>query len=175
MKSGFFSTPKLMNSSTFQTEKPPYYFFFYQGFLSHTLTIHRTAGEGRGPSFIPFYQSQPLTNIETFICNFACEMTTRLLHVRWLPRFTTSSNYHLSDCWWCNICLLTWWIDSRFLLQRFDMGNRWIWTRIDYHPCITSKPTNQVCCSSLITDISQNNHILPRPFQSAFKYHNMDR
>ena len=24
----------------------------------------------------------------------------------------------------------------------FDMGNRWIWTRIDYHP-ITSEPTNQ--------------------------------
>ena len=27
----------------------------------------------------------------------------------------------------------------------FDIGNRWIWTRIDYHPCITSGPTNQVC------------------------------
>ena len=32
-----------------------------------------------------------------------------------------------------------------FLLQRFDMGNRWIWTRIDYHPCIKSEPTNQAC------------------------------
>ena len=32
-----------------------------------------------------------------------------------------------------------------FLLQRFDIGNRWIWTCIDYHPCITSEPTNQVC------------------------------
>ena len=30
--------------------------------------------------------------------------------------------------WWCNVCLLTWWIDSRFLLQQFDIGNRWIWT-----------------------------------------------
>ena len=38
-----------------------------------------------------------------------------------------------------------WWIDTKFLLQRFDIGNRWIWTRIDYHPCITSEPTNQVC------------------------------
>ena len=27
----------------------------------------------------------------------------------------------------------------------FEMGNRWIWTRIDYHPFITSEPTNQVC------------------------------
>ena len=32
-----------------------------------------------------------------------------------------------------------------FLLQRFDMENRWIWTRIDLHPCITSEPTKQVC------------------------------
>ena len=29
--------------------------------------------------------------------------------------------------------MFTWWIDYRFLLQRFDMENRWIWTRIDYH------------------------------------------
>ena len=43
--------------------------------------------------------------------------------------------------WWCNVCFLTWWIDSRFLLQRFAMENRWIWNRIDYHPCITSGPT----------------------------------
>ena len=27
----------------------------------------------------------------------------------------------------------------------FDMGNRWIWTRIDYHPCVTSEPTSQAC------------------------------
>ena len=47
--------------------------------------------------------------------------------------------------WWCNVCLFTWWIDTRFLLQRFDIGNRWIWTCIDYHPCIASEPTNQVC------------------------------
>ena len=26
-------------------------FFFYQGFLSRILTTHRTAGEGRGPSY----------------------------------------------------------------------------------------------------------------------------
>ena len=28
-------------------------FFFYQGFLPQTLTIHKTAGEGREPPFIP--------------------------------------------------------------------------------------------------------------------------
>ena len=50
-------------------------FIFSQVFLSQTLMIHRTAGEGRGPSFIPPYHFQPLTNIKTFICNFACKMT----------------------------------------------------------------------------------------------------
>ena len=52
-----------------------YAFFFYQGFLSRTLTTHRTAGERRGPFFIPLYHFHPLTNIQTFIYNFACEMT----------------------------------------------------------------------------------------------------
>ena len=46
-----------------------------QGFLSRTLATHRTAGKGRGPSFIPVYHFQPLTNIQTFSCNFVCEMT----------------------------------------------------------------------------------------------------
>ena len=50
-------------------------FFFYQGFLSQTLTIQRTAGEGNGPSFIPLYHFHLLTNIQAFINNFACEMT----------------------------------------------------------------------------------------------------
>ena len=50
-------------------------FFHIQDFPSQTLTNHRTAGEGRGPSFIPLYHFHRLTNIQTFICNFACEMT----------------------------------------------------------------------------------------------------
>ena len=48
--------------------------FFYQGFLSRTLTTDITAGEGRGPSFIPHYHFHLLTNIQTLICNFPCEM-----------------------------------------------------------------------------------------------------
>ena len=46
--------------------------------------------------------------------------------------------------WWSNVCFFTWWLlDPRFLLQQLDMGKRWIWARVDYHPCITSEPTNQ--------------------------------
>ena len=32
-----------------------------------------------------------------------------------------------------------------FFYSDFGIWNWWIWTRIDYHPCITSEPTNQVC------------------------------
>ena len=91
-------------------------FFFYQGFFSRTLTAHRTAAEKRGPSFIPLYYFHPLTNIQTFICNFAREMT--MTYFQWkrlyLPdcysmRFsTTLSNYYFIE-WWCNldfVCLL---------------------------------------------------------------------
>ena len=53
----------------------PFIFFFYQGFLSRTLTTRSTAGEGRGASFIPLYHFQLLTNIETFTCNSGFEMT----------------------------------------------------------------------------------------------------
>ena len=95
--------------------------FFYQGFLSQTLTIHRTAGEGRGPSFIPLCHFHPLTNIEIFICNFACEMTIAYFY-RNACVYQTANRWDLPPYritiwvmdWWCNICLFTWWIDSRF-------------------------------------------------------------
>ena len=35
-------------------------FFFYLGFLSRTLTIHSTAGEGEAISLTPLYHFQPL-------------------------------------------------------------------------------------------------------------------
>ena len=41
-----------------------YSFFFLSEFSSQTLMIHRTAGEGRGPSFIPLYHFHLLTNID---------------------------------------------------------------------------------------------------------------
>ena len=46
-------------------------FFFLSGF-SFTDT---DKSKGRGPFFIPLYHFHPLTNIQTFICNFAREMT----------------------------------------------------------------------------------------------------
>ena len=50
-------------------------FFFLSGF-SFTDTDDSQDRRGRGgSSFIPLYHFHPLTNIQTFICNFACEMT----------------------------------------------------------------------------------------------------
>ena len=127
-------------------------FFFLSGFSSQTLMIHRTAGEGRGPSFFPLYH---FTLSRTLRHLFAT------LHVRWLSRifnrnacvYQAATRWDLPPYWitiwvidwWCNVSLFTCRIDTRFLLQQFDIGNRWIWTGIDYHPCITSEPTNQVC------------------------------
>ena len=31
-----------------------------------------------------------------------------------------------------------------FCYSDFDMGNQWIWTRIEYYPCVTSKSSSQV-------------------------------
>ena len=61
--------------SKFTFSKAVIFFFFLSGFSLQTLTIHRTAGERRGPSFIPLYHFHPLTNIETFSCNFICNQT----------------------------------------------------------------------------------------------------
>ena len=105
-------------------------FFFYQGFLSRTLMTHRTEGEERGPFFIPLYHFHPLTNIQTFICNFACEMTIIFLIAPLVfTRLLLDEIYHLIE------------LPFDWLM----MGNRWIRARIDYHPCITSEATNQVC------------------------------
>ena len=50
------------------------FLFFLSGF-SFTDTDDSQDSRGRGPSFIPLYQFHPLTNIQIFICSFACEMT----------------------------------------------------------------------------------------------------
>ena len=110
-------------------------------------------GEGEGPSVISLYYLYQLTNIQAFICNFACKMTVTYFYLQRLylrhcysTRFTTlSKNNHLID-WWCEViyvCLLGDLILG-FCFSNFDTGNRWIQKRIDYQPCIKNEPTNQV-------------------------------
>ena len=127
-------------------------FFFYQSFLHRHWRFTRQQGKG-GDHLL--FHSTTSTSSRTLRHLFAT------LHVRWLSRifnrnacvYQTATRWDLPPYritiwvidWWFNVCLFTWWIDTRFLLQQFDIGNRWIGTPIDYHPCITSYPTNQVC------------------------------
>ena len=127
-------------------------FFFYQGFFHRHWRFRGQQGK-EGDHLL--FHSTNSTRSQTLRHLFAT------LHVRWLSRifnrkacvYQTATRwdlppYRITIClidWWCNVCLFILWIDSRFLLQRFDMRNRWIWSHIDFHPCITSEPTNQVC------------------------------
>ena len=103
-------------------------FFFYQGFLSQTQTIHRTAGGREGTIF---YSTLPLPT--------AHKHRDIYLHVRWLSRifnrnacaYQTATRWDLPpyritiwliDWLMMQCCLFTWWIDSRILLQRFWHG-----------------------------------------------------
>ena len=72
-------------------------FIFYMSFHSRTLTIHKTTGEGRDPSFIPLCYFHLFTNIWTFICNFECEMTITLFLIAPLvfTRLLLDENCHL--------------------------------------------------------------------------------
>ena len=113
-----------------------------------------------GFSFTDTDDSQDSRGREGTIFYSTLALPPAQFHVRWLShifnctyllylpdcysmRLTTLSNYHLTD--WCdvNLNLFTWRFDSRFLWQQFETGKRWTRTRIDYHPCITSEPTNQ--------------------------------
>ena len=122
------------------------YIFFYQGFLSRILTTHRTAGEGRRPSCftLPLPPVHEHSDIYLQLCTWddyhifnrnACIYQTA---TRWdLPPYRVT--VWLIDGF---VCLLVALILG--FVTVFDRRNRWTRTRIDYHPCITSQPTNQV-------------------------------
>ena len=130
-------------------------FFFYQGFLHRHWRF--TGQQGKRGDYLLFH-SITSTRSWTFRHLLAS------LHVRWLSRifncnayvYQTAARWDLPPLiviwvidWWCNVCLFTWWIDTWFLLPRFDIGNRWIWTRIGYHPCHKLRVTNQTTNESI--------------------------
>ena len=85
----------------------------------------------------------------TFICIFTffnCNASIYQTTTRWdYPPYRITI-WLIDDVMLTFICfyLLTWFY---VLLQLYDMRNRWTRTRIGYHPCVTSEPTNQVCYS----------------------------
>ena len=102
---GFLLPEKLKNCILNEKLNPS---FFYQRFLSRTLTTHRTAGEGRGPSFIPLYHFHPLTNIQTFAT----------LHVRWLSHIfnRTACIYQTATRWDLPAYRITIWLIDVMLI-----------------------------------------------------------
>ena len=104
--------------------------------------------------YLSFYHFHPLTNIQTFICNFACKMTITYFLNRTTCIYQAATRWDLPP-----YRIIIWLIDDvtlvyvclsddlilAFLLQQSETGNRWIRAHIDYHPCITSEPSNQVC------------------------------
>ena len=114
---GLFLVTSIMNQ----------YIFFYQGFLHRRWQF--TGQQGKGGDHLLFHCTTS-TRSRTLTHLFAT------LHVRWLSRifnrnvcvYQTGTRWDLSNYritiwvidWWCNVCLFTWLIDTRFLLQRFD-------------------------------------------------------
>ena len=129
-------------------------FFFLSGF---SFTDTDDSQDSRGREGAIFYSTLPLppvhkhSDIYLQLCIWD-DYHIFLIAPLVFTRLLLDEIYHLIQLlldWlmmWCNFCLFTWWwFDTRFSLQQFDTENLWTWTRMDYHPCITSKLTSQVC------------------------------
>ena len=117
-------------------------------------TTKYNSGEMRGPT--TFYSTLPLppahehSDIYLQLCiwdDYHIFLIAPLIFTRLL----LDEIYHLIELLFnclmmcVDFCLFTCWFDFRFCYAYFDMRNRWTQTRIDYHPCITNVPANQVC------------------------------
>ena len=121
--------------------------YFLSGFLSQTLTSNRTAGEGRGPFTLPISPTNEHTDIYLELCMWG-DCNVFLIKPLVITRLLLNKIYELIDLsfdWLMMECKIPFVYSAVLLLcylfQQFDVGNRWIWTQINYHPCITSKPT----------------------------------
>ena len=140
------------NSQKFQLERKRT-FFFLSGF-SFTDTDDSQDSRGReGPivySTLPLPPAHEHSDIYLQLCmwgNYHVFLIATLVFTRLL----LDEIYHLIELpfdWLIDdamfVCLLDELILG-FCYSDFDIGNRWIWTPINYHPCISSEPTNQVC------------------------------
>ena len=143
MKSVLSSPHKIISHDTMTI----YISFFYQGFLSRTLTTH---SRGREDTILPLPPAHEHSDNYLQLCTWddyhifliASPVFTRLLC--YSMRFTTVSNYYLIDVM-LTFVLFACWFDFRFCYGDLTWETSGTRTCIDYHPCITSEPTNQVC------------------------------
>ena len=71
-------------------------FFFYQGFLSRTLTTHRTAGEGRGPSYSTLPPAREHSDIYLQLCTWD-DYHIFLIATLVFTRLQLDESYHLIE------------------------------------------------------------------------------
>ena len=105
------------------------WFFFVRDFFHRHWPF--TGHQGKGGYHLLFH-STTSTHSRTLRHLFPT------LHARWLSRIFNHNVYFYQTAtwwdlpaygivirlidWWCNVCSFTWWLDSRFLLQRFGQG-----------------------------------------------------
>ena len=120
-----FSSCNLAKINLFKVSWITFIFFFFLSEFSFTDTNNPQDSQGRKRTFFLFH-STISTHSETLRYLFAT------LHVRWLSRifnrnafvYQSASRWDLLPYWnwitigfidwWCNVCLFTWWIDSRW-------------------------------------------------------------
>ena len=131
--------------------------FFLSGF---SFTDTDDEQESRKREGTIFYSTLPLPLPPPRSRTFRYLFST--LHVRWLSHIFNRTTCIYQAATWRDLppyWITIWLIDDvtlvlvclrddlilDFLLQQSEMRHRWIRTGIDYHPCITSEPPNQVC------------------------------
>ena len=113
-----------MNQST---SIPPD-FFFYQGF-SQTLTSHRTAGEGRGPSYCTTHL---LTNIQTFILQLWDDDHIFQIAPLVFTRLLLGEIYHLIELRFDWLMMWAWFVLVYLLIWFKDfIAAIWYWKLVD--------------------------------------------
>ena len=96
-------------------------FFFVSGFLSQTLTIHRTAGKGRGRYSLPFGIHSTAST-----CSQTLRSLFTTLHVEWLSRIFSRNvwAYQTATRWdWPHYqitILIDWLIDDAMFVYLLD-------------------------------------------------------
>ena len=122
--------------------------FFLLGF-SFTATDDSQDGRGREGTI---YSTLPLPSAHEH-----SDIYFATFHVRWLSHISNRTACIFRAATWLDLppYRITIWLINDVMLFVYllswvkvfvtAIGNRWTQTRIDYHPRITSKPTNEVC------------------------------
>ena len=143
----------MKNTNLFSKEMLVYLLLLSSFFFSIRVFFHWVSNTDNSEDSTSTFHSSTFTHSRTLrhlqFCtwdDYHIFLITQLAFTRLL----LNEIYHLIElqfdwlmmwCWFSFGCLLIWfWV----LLQLFDMRNWWTWTRINYHPCITSEST-KVC------------------------------